>query len=246
MAKTDKAHIIPLIFLCLLFLGVTAFCGYHLYGILLEDKNAKDDLKSYKPKIEVIDATKDNAEEIVQLNPTFAEIKSINPDCVGWITVPDTKIDYPVAQTTNNDYYLKHDIYRKSTQAGAIFLDYRYSYSNDFNLALFGHNMNNGSMFGGVKKFANKQYFNTHRTGYYVTDDGVKKITFFAYLVVDPRSDVYSMNLTTDENKAEHLKYIADNAKIYYEPDNQQNIITLSTCSYEFKDARAVLIGVLE
>ena len=77
----------------------------------------------------------------------FEKLKEENPDTIGWIHIPDTKISYPIVQGTDNDFYLKHDFNGEASVAGSIYLDYESE--GDFegrNNILYGHNMKNGSM----------------------------------------------------------------------------------------------------
>lgn len=87
-----------------------------------------------------------------------------NPDTIGWIKVPDTNIDYPIVQGTDNDFYLNHDFYGKESVGGAIYLDFESQ--GDFvgrNNILYGHNMKNGSMFKDVIHYKDEEYFKEHQ-----------------------------------------------------------------------------------
>ncbi len=84
---------------------------------------------------------------------SFEQLKQHNSDTVGWIRVAGTNVNYPVVQTTDNDYYLKRDFYRRSTNAGWIYGDYRCDFSNlsdNKNLIIYGHGRLDMSMFGSL------------------------------------------------------------------------------------------------
>ena len=86
------------------------------------------------------------------LNP---EIKTINEDIIGWLTVDNTKIDYPIVQTNNNEYYLNHNLDREYSSAGWIFMDSK-NKLDDQNLIIYGHHRRDGSMFGSIDSLINK------------------------------------------------------------------------------------------
>lgn len=108
-----------------------------------------------------------------------------DPNCVGYIVVSGTNIDYPVFKTTDNDYYLHHQPDGKSNSAGAIFLDYRLSdnFDDNMNVVVYGHCMTNGSMFRGIKLFFDSEYRYTRAQEMeitFVTADGVYIYEYFS------------------------------------------------------------------
>lgn len=88
-------------------------------------------------------------------NPVdFESLKKVNEDIIGWIRVNALDISYPIAQSTNNDYYLHRTFERVDNFAGCIFMEYQnHSDFSDKNTIIYGHNMKNGSMFGTLRKF---------------------------------------------------------------------------------------------
>ena len=102
-------------------------------------------------------------EEVVQETQRMLQVKSLqqeNPDIVGWIEIENTKINYPVLQGTDNDYYLKHNYKKQKTQKGSIFLNKDYNWDiPSSNLQIYGHNMKNGEMFQGLLKYKSESYY---------------------------------------------------------------------------------------
>lgn len=87
-----------------------------------------------------------------------AENYEINSDVAGWIKIDGTSVDYPILQGKDNDFYLSRDINKNYLFAGSIYFDYRDNFGfseggQSDNLVIYGHNMNNGSMFGTLKKY---------------------------------------------------------------------------------------------
>ena len=90
----------------------------------------------------------------------YRKIYQKNNDFIGWLTIPGTQLDYPVMQADNNDYYLTHGFDREKSEIGIPFLDMRNNWENaDDNLIIYGHNLKNGNMFGSLKNYLNKEYY---------------------------------------------------------------------------------------
>ena len=98
--------------------------------------------------------------------PEMNELYSQNQDFVGVLTVVDTDINYPVVQTPSDpEYYLRRDFYGESSTAGTLFVDYRCDIVNPTtNTIIYGHNMRSGTMFGGLKRYLDYDYYQAHKT----------------------------------------------------------------------------------
>lgn len=84
-------------------------------------------------------------------------LQQVNSDVIGWIAIPGTEISYPLVQDTDNDYYLTHTWNQNSSAVGAIFMDCRCSADfSGFNTIVYGHRMNNGSMFAALKHYKSR------------------------------------------------------------------------------------------
>lgn len=161
-------------------------------------------------------------------------LREINSDVIGWIGIPDTEVFYPVMQAGDNDYYLNHTWKKERSSVGAVFLDYRNPADfNGFHSILYGHQMRDGSMFGGLHKYADKAYMEEHPIIYIVTDTGVQKYTIFAAYEADVRGIVYDMAAGEIDKRQEFIDYCllhsADGAEAV--PDADSHILTLSTCT---------------
>ena len=94
----------------------------------------------------------------------FDELKKQNPDIVAWITIPGTNVNHPVYKTTDNDFYLNHNMLKQKGRYGALFFDYRdviEPENQSQNLTIYGHNMKFGSMFHDLQEYDSKEYSNT-------------------------------------------------------------------------------------
>ena len=213
--------------------ALALFSGWKLWGAMQDYKNEADMHKNvleFKPLEDEI------------FNQSVIDLQAKYPDAIGWLTVPGTKIDYPFVWHEGNDYYLRRDLDGKYATAGTLFLDYRCA--PDFsaqNTIIYGHHMKNGSMFGTLKAFADKEFFDKNAIGTIYLPHENLKLEIFAYLVVKHTDgEIYNVDLS--EN---YFEYVRQNARQYRELGLAMGdrIVTLSTCSYEFQNARTVLLA---
>lgn len=90
------------------------------------------------------------------------KLKARNEDFIAWITIADTKINYPITHTDNNDYYLSHNFDKEYNCFGCIYLDSNNSSLDDNVCVLYGHRMIDGSMFAGLKYYVDDDYLSKH------------------------------------------------------------------------------------
>lgn len=155
---------------CLMLLGFGICMGIGTYLMYRDGEEEYNTLREYvameEPKENADGETpEENQKETVTVD--FESLKKINPEIIAWIRIPDTKIDYPVVQGTDNEYYLKHTFKKTEHVAGSIFLDKDNSpdFSNRKTI-LYGHNMKDGSMFQGLHKYESESYLQEHNKVY--------------------------------------------------------------------------------
>ena len=170
------------------------------------------------------------------------DLQAQNSDMVGWLTVLNTNIDYPFVQAADNDFYLRRDFNGAYALAGTLFMDYRCA--KDFtskNTIIYGHHMRNGSMFGTLKKFRDKDFFAANRTAVIYLPYETYTLELFAFMVI--RSD--DAILYDHEPDESFFAYLEQNARQYREigAAADDRFVTLSTCAYEFEGARMALVG---
>lgn len=179
-----------------------------------------------------------------ELIETAVSLNNAYPEAIGWLYIPGTSIGYPVMQSSDNDYYLSHSFDGSYLKAGSVFLDYRCEsrFMNLINI-LYGHNMKNGSMFAGVLNFTNDSYFESHRYGWLATPETVYRIDFFSCARADRYDKLYDGAMPVSE----WVSHICDRSVVSRETaySDEDRFISLSTCSYEFKNARTILTGKL-
>jgi sortase B len=239
----------------LVFLMLLGACNiYAIDGKYRQEKKTHDMLLAYKPTVEEKSNEKsvsnwtDVEEQEAAPNKSIQEAKaSLNKDVVGWISIPGTGIDYPFLQGPDNQYYLSRDPQKKDSKAGSIFLDARADPEfKGFNAIIYGHHMKNGSMFGELANYSIKDYFEKHPQANLTLEYKSFALDIFACLVI--RADnkyIYGTLNPTPEERQKYFEYVKANAKAYRDIDIKDNdrIVTMSTCSYDFEDARMVVLG---
>lgn len=175
--------------------------------------------------------------------PSFEELLKINPDVCAWITMDNTKIDYPVLQGDTNLTYINKDVYGDFSLSGSIFLDSRCSKNFDEAYSLiYGHHMANGAMFGDLDLYTEQDFFEQNRIGTLLLPSQAVKLVTLACLMVEASDDVIFDPELWKENNSELMTYIQENALFYDENVSASKLLALSTCSSEFTNARIVLI----
>ena len=213
-----------------------AYCLWDTY-VTARGAFISDDLLEYKPI--------PGQEE----NPTLDELMAINPDVVGWLTVDDTHIDYPVVQGENDMEYINKDVYGEFALPGSIFLSCVNSrdFSDPYSL-VYGHHMANGAMFGDIVEFVNKDYFDTHTTGTLYLPDETQGITLFACMQTSATDTVVYNPKAQQEDVSGLLSYLEENAVQYRDigVKKSDRIIGLSTCAEAETNGRVIVFGRLE
>ena len=174
----------------------------------------------------------------------FDRLLEMNGECVGWIYIPDTNINYPVMQADNNSKYLTILPDGSKNKAGSIFMDARNDPDlNDCNTVIYGHRLRDGSMFTPLNKYKTRSYFKSHQTVYYLTPDADYEITIFACMTVSAIGDAYEM-YNDSESLRTYLRQALQEDGVFdsIDPDQVDRIITLSTCTGNF-GTRTVLLG---
>lgn len=169
-----------------------------------------------------------------QLN-RFAPLLERNPDIVGWLKLEDSSIDYPIVQGTDNTYYLTRNYVGKTSRAGSIFMDYRNEEGFDArHVILYGHRMQDGSMFGELKHYAESAYYEQHRYLRIDSLEGTYLVEIFAAYHTTTAFNYIETDFASDETFDQFLEQIQEHS-IYPQDVHvtaADQIITLSTCDY--------------
>ncbi len=172
-----------------------------------------------------------------------------NPDVLAWIYAPGTKINYPVLQGEDNDYYLNHTWDGWKNSVGSIFMEYRNNPTfMDFNTILYGHNMNDGSMFADVIDFSQEQFAKSHPYIYLVLPGGILRYDVFSAYKAPVDGQTYGLSFNQEQTRVDFLNYAKENSTIQtgVAPKTTDLILTLSTCTGRGYSDRWVVHARLE
>ncbi len=195
----------------------------------------------------------DDSVETPDILPEYSLIHQKNQRLIGWVKIADTIIDYPVMQTVNNEYYLDHNFNQEEDRNGCIFMDYQCDVVKGCdNIILYGHHMKSGKMFGTLNRYSKESYYEEHPTIQF--DTIYEKGTYQVMYVF--RSKVYSEEEVTFKyyqfiNAASEKEFnsaMIEMAELsLYDTgvtaEYGDQLLTLSTCDYQEKKGRFVVVA---
>lgn len=215
-------RIIDIIFVLVLVVGL-----YYVYDSVFVFRNSDvGKVSAYKPS-----------------NDNPVAYKEISEDCIGWITLYETGVDYPIMQGIDNNEYLSKDPYGSYSLSGSIYLDSRNKkdFSDTYSL-VYGHHMSGGYMFGALDDYADKTFFDTHREGELIIDGEYHSIEVFAFTHTDASEGL----IFNPDREGDRLQWIRDNNAIFYEPSGSR-IVALSTCKSPTSTLRTIVfVSILD
>ena len=174
-------------------------------------------------------------------------LQAENPDCVGWLTIPDTSVDYPVVWTPEKpEHYLRRDFYGNSASGGTPFLDGRnQAQAKGQNLILYGHNMLDGSMFKPVLQYLTPNFQVTHEDIYLELDGIQYHYQVIAALETSTRSPVYAYTDLSDSTEMEDFRSMLLEETSLDAIPQAEGYLTLSTCNNQGGNSRVLVVAVL-
>lgn len=175
------------------------------------------------------------------------KLHAINKDIIGWLQIPGTNVNYPVVQGAGNDDYLRTTIRGDKAVEGSIFMDYQSSRTlDDLHTILYGHNIKNGSMFHAIASYSDKEFFNQHRTAYFITPEKNVVLKAIATYVTDGADmTVRKFDFANEQEFTDYVKdrvsrsaVVADDIDV----SKVKHLYEFSTCSYMREDGRTILL----
>ena len=223
--RTLKKWVIYL-FMIISITGIV-YSGYYIFNW----KKDIDENKTVEKKIEKYVEVTDG-----EFKVDFNELKKENADTIGYITVPGTNINYIVVKGNDNEYYLSHNFENKYNVHGWIFADSRNKYDGtDRNLIVYGHNTQDGSMFGTLKNTISSSWSKDYGSKEieYITENETKYYKVFSAYSIEVEEYYITTEFQTDEDYNYFLKTIKSRSFYNYNVDLDANakILTLSTCT---------------
>lgn len=229
-------------------LFVFLFSGWKLVTSLIEYRKGEEAYEAILNQFIISPGSQtssDEGEEVVLPQIDWEALKVMNDDLVGWLYIPDTVIQYPIVQGSDNDYYLTHTFDGTTNACGSIFMDMsnKSDYSSD-NTIIHGHNMKNGTMFGSLRKFEEKEYWQSHPYIWIIKENTVAKYEIFSVGITESASDVYTIEFGSEES---FNNYITNRTKLgaIFETGvsvtTEDKLLTLSTCTSSTEEGRRVV-----
>ena len=175
-------------------------------------------------------------------------LKELNPDVLGWIAIPDTELSYPLLQGEDNNWYLNHTWMGERSAVGAIFLECQCAPDfSGFNTIIYGHRMNNHSMFGTLREYKQQDFWSQHPAVYIVDSASVRRYEIFAAGEASVREVVYRLDIECSGLQQEFIDYCLEQSVIDtgVVPTAEDQVITLSTCTGRGYATRWVVQAVL-
>ena len=242
---------IVLLVICVAVFAVSSFMLVRILVGYAEADNFYDEINNGVESGGDISVSSGAPERLVTLSKKVTELKAQYPDVIGCVNVPTLGISYPVVQTDNNDYYLDHLINGEKSNSGSIFLDYRIDKDplKTKNTVLYGHNMNDGSMFHKVEEFFSDKSLFDNAVVEYVTEDGIYIYEPLALYRCDAFYPFFMYEFTSDEAYLDFCDMVSE--KGFYSSDvkydESSTLISFATCvnSISTKNARYIYHAVL-
>ena len=223
-------------------LASVAYASYSIWDnaqIYQSAENVQDKIREMKPDEEGEDG------------PTFDELRALNGDVIGWITLDGTNIDYPILKGETNLTYMNKDVYGNFSLAGSIFMDVRNTsdFSDNYTL-IYGHNMDEDLMFGDLTLYKDKEFFEENTTATLMTPKETKDYTVAAVLSTSAGTDEIFDPDTWKDNLDGFGEYVKENSTWYHsdlvdmliKDSETMETVSLATCSDESTNERTVVI----
>lgn len=244
--------------ICAFSLLLTVSSGFLIKHYYDSHKQAK----IYDSLAEIVDKTPDDTSEVMNYPgdktfiPEYQELYLENNDMVGWLKIEDTKINYPVMQSKDNpNFYLKHGFDKKYTNYGCPYVQENCDMEQPSdNIVIYGHNMNDGSMFARLMKFKDKSFWENHKTISFdtLTDRQTYEVlAVFKTVVYTDSSDSFKYYHFVNAETPEDFSAYVDKCKklSLYDTDVTaeygDKLLTLSTCEYSRTNGRLVVVAKL-
>ena len=178
----------------------------------------------------------------------FAALAGKNSDIAAWLYLKDSVIDYPVVKGSDNSTYLDHLFDKSWGVNGTLFIDYRNSDNfADFNTIIYGHHMKDGSMFGSFKKFKEQSYYDSHKQFELILPTGKYHLRVISFYTTPSDSLTYRYSFASESDRQAFIDMTEKKSEVKaaYTATTSDKLVTLSTCAYEYKNARYVIVGKL-
>lgn len=235
--------------------------GFLVYELLILPNQNRDAIESVQEVYYHAETSSEMTTEAVlpdaegkQKENGYAALKKKNSDVIGWIKIPGTVVDYPVMQSSpqSPEYYLRRGYDKKYSKYGCIFLDARCTPPEETpNLTLYGHNMTDGQMFAAILQYTDLDFYKSAPVIDFDIEGKSGKWKVFSVFKINTLPEQGELFLYTQPAFEEESAYAdfleqAQSRSLLCLPvdvNTDDQILTLSTCSYEFEEFRTVVMA---
>lgn len=182
----------------------------------------------------------------------YRDLYKENEDVAGWLTVEGTRIDYPVMQCADDEYYLHHDFYGEESKYGCLYVREKADLEAGTNFVIYGHNMKDGSMFGDLDLYQQESFYLEHPLISFDTlyeERTYEILAAFPSQVYDEDAEEFKYYQFYEAETEEEFNEFYENIKALSLYDTGvraafgDTLLTLSTCAYHVNDGRFVVVG---
>lgn len=204
--------------------------------IIENQEKINNDLNDTKNETKYTPTTNNNYVNVSYITTDFKQLLNKNSDTVGWLKVNNTKVNYPVVQSKDNEYYLKHDFYKNNNTNGWIYGDYRDDFNNfGNNTIIYGHNLTNRSMFGSLIWTLKTSWYTNTDNQYIKLSTPNASTVWKIFSIYQIKPEVYYLKtyFDSDSDHQEFLNTLKNRSIYNFKEDvnSSDKILTLSTCS---------------
>ena len=235
MRKKQKSKKNTILFwiVCLLLVGILIFSGIKICKWYKENNNNNKIIEKVSEAVIIKD---DEPEENNKYVIDFEALKKQNSETVAWLKVNNTKIEYPVVKTKNNDYYLTRSFDKSENSAGWIFADYKNKFDGkDKNIVVYGHNRRDSSRFGSLKNILSSKWYNNEENQNVIFNINGQNYTYRVFSVYQIEKEDYYIktNFSSNNEYEKFLNTIKKRSVKDFKEDvsKDDTILTLSTCA---------------
>lgn len=242
---------------------LTLFSGMLFVRQYMDAKNSSEDFEQLEEMVETVPETEETSKEEIKemteeekealerkkAQEMYGDLFAKNNDFMGWIAIDGTKVNYPVMQTPNHpDYYLKKNFEKEYSDYGVPYIEEACAMGISNNIVIYGHHMNDGSMFADLVKYYDKEYRDKHPLIQFDTISGFGTYEVIAAFKFDTNNETFRYNefVTMDEEDFAEFMEEVHKRQAYdtgIDAEYGDQLLTLSTCEYTYKNGRFVVVA---
>lgn len=243
--KESKGLKVLRFFLLLVIIGCLIFLGKRGYDYYTNHQNDKTKDQIIEQVEEDVLKEDPNADLEKRKKAILESFQKENPEVIAYLEVIGTSINYPVLKTTDNQFYMRKGLDKQYDIGGSIFVDAKNNNDlNDDNTVIYGHHLEMGAMFTDLEKFRNQDFAKNHTDIRLTTNDGVREYKIFTVFGTPSTDNYRTLQFADKKDKPNYFATLKGRSEVHVddkELTEDDTIITLVTCEYDYEDQRLVV-----